>query len=343
MSWSVEGNPEVSMRGYFESIMKLIREIGENEPVESYAQVRSKQLRFKKNGEPYLQLLLADRSGRIDAKVWDDVDNCRTQIQDGDFVKYQGVIQLYNDTRQMLIKRIRKVCPDDRNNGFKESDLVPHSESNIDEMWSRLQELVTSNTQRPCVLRLLVQILENHKDEIKTYPAGTEIHHDYWGGFLEHVLSVLETLIYFSGKYPALDRDLLVAGAILHDIGKLQELSNPENPSYTIRGNLIGHVVLGRDMLREEAAQIPDFPPDLLLLLEHLIISHQGQPEWGSPKRPQIPEALVLHYCDDLDAKMNRFYKLLKEDTRESSFTGYDRYLGRVIFKTEPAHPRESE
>jgi 3'-5' exoribonuclease len=185
-------------------------------------------------------------------------------------------------------------------------------------------------------------MLENHKQQVRSYPAGTEIHHSYWGGFLEHVLSVVESCLYFADKYPSLDRDLLVAGAVLHDIGKMQELSDPKSPAYTTRGILIGHVVLGRDVLLQEARNVRDFPEEFLLLLEHMILSHQGQLEWGSPKRPKIPEALILHYVDDLDAKINRVFRVLEEDQGQSQFTSYDRYLGRVLFKAEAQKSRAS-
>lgn len=313
--------------------MKLIRELKEGESVTSYSQLRSKQIRSKRNGENYLALVLGDRTGIVEAKIWNDVDDCRQLIQEGDFVKYRGAVELYNGNRQLIVDRIRRVSPEELAETLDERDLVPCTEYDIDEMWLRLNTLVLENASRPCITQLLNNILETHEQKIKSYPAAKEIHHNYWGGFLEHILCVLEGALFFSGRYPGLDKDLLMAGAILHDIGKLEELSNPENPSYTTRGNLIGHVVLGRDLLRAQAALIPDFPDTLLTLLEHLIVSHQGQPEWGSPKRPQVPEALILHYIDDLDAKMNRFYKVLKEDPGDSDFTQFDRYLGRMIFK----------
>ena len=313
--------------------MKFIRDLKEGEPFTSYSQVRSKRIRVKRNGGNYLALLLADRTGSIEAKIWDDADDCQRLVQEGDFVKYKGVVQLYNGSRQVIVERIRKISREKHPDAPEERDLVPCTEHDIDQMWLRLNTLVVENTTRPCIRQLLENILKAHHEKIRSYPAAKEIHHNYWGGFLEHVLSVLEGALFFAKRYPGLDQDLLVAGATLHDIGKLEELRRPENPSYTTRGTLIGHVVLSRDLLRAEAASIPDFPDTLLMLLEHLILSHQGQPEWGSPRLPQIPEALLLHYLDDLDAKMNRCYKVLKEDGGDSDFTQFDRYLGRTIFR----------
>ncbi|MGH9338777.1 MAG: 3'-5' exoribonuclease YhaM family protein [Acidobacteriota bacterium] len=313
--------------------MKFIQDLRESESVVSYSQVRTKQVKLKKNGEPYIRLVLGDRTGQIEGKIWEDTDNCRELVKEGDFVRYKGSVELYNGGRQLVVERIRKTDSEELGNGLNPSDLIACTQYDIEEMWRALREIVEQNTGRPCVRQLLNNILDRHATKIKSYPAGTEVHHNYWGGFLEHVLSVLESALFFAGKYPGLDRDLMIAGAILHDIGKLEELGNPQNPAYTTRGTLIGHIVMGRDLLLQEASHIADFPPSLLMLLEHVILSHQGQPEWGAPKRPKIPEALIIHYLDDLDAKMNRLYRIIREDVAESDFTQYDRYLGRVIFK----------
>ena len=313
--------------------MKLIKDLKVSESVSSYSQVHSKQVRFKRNGDPYLCLVLRDSSGQIDGKVWNQIESLNQAIEEGTFVKYQGNIEIYNGRKQLIVDRIRKVSPEDRINGFNESELIPSTEYDIEEMWFKLRSLVDEHTSKIHIKQLLSNVLERFQQEIKSYPAGVEIHHNYWGGFLEHVLSVLECVLFFGQKYPGLDKDLLVAGVILHDIGKMEELSSPNAPSYTVRGQLIGHVVLGFNLLQKEASRIPEFPALTLTLLGHLILSHQGRPEWGAPKLPQIPEALVLHYVDDLDAKMNRFYRVLKQDMGESDFTAFDRYLERSIYK----------
>jgi len=321
--------------------MKFIKSLQEGESVTSYGQVRKKQVRLKKNGELYLRLVLGDSSGRIEGKMWENIEEFEKEIQEGDFVKYQGVVQTYNGNQQLIVKKIKKALPEDSSNGFNMQDLIPCSEYDIEEMWEKLHSLVLQHTSRPCIVELLSNVLEGNEEQIKSYPAGIEIHHSYWGGFLEHVLSVLESALFFADKYSDLDKDLLIAGAILHDIGKLEELSSANSPSYTTRGHLIGHVVMGRDLLRKEADKIPGFPPQLLMLLEHLILSHQGQLEWGSPRRPKMPEALILHYIDDLDAKLNRLCQILKEDRGDSDFTAYDRYLGRVVFKGDHDEPSD--
>lgn len=330
----------------------MISELQEGQPVSSFSQLLAKQIRSKRNGEPYLRLVLGDRSGKIEARMWEGIESCRDEIEPGDFVRYEGRVETYNGAPQIIVDQIRRVRPEDRQQGFSEKDLIPTTSGDIEEMWERLLRLVQERTARPPVRLLLEKILQDRAEAIRSYPAAVEIHHNYWGGFLEHVLSVLESALFFAGRYPRLDADLLIGGAILHDIGKLEELTGPLAPSYTVKGHLIGHVVLGRDILREAAAQIPGFPTGVLLLLEHMILSHQGRPEWGAPKCPQIPEALLLHYLDDLDAKLNRFFSVREKDPGDSDFTRYDRYLERVLFKGDydgeaespsPEHPPEEE
>ena len=323
--------------------MKLIKDLEENETVTSYAQIRRKQLRLKRNGESYLRLVLRDRSGQIETKIWNNVEDCDGRISEGDLIKYQGLVQHYCGTKQLVVEKIRKTVPEDQLNGFDEGEMIPRTEYDIEEMWEKLLAAVMEHTSQPCVRELLNNVLKKNEEKIKSYPAGVEIHHNYWGGFLEHVLSVLESALFFADKYPELDRDLLVAGAVLHDIGKLEELSTPENPAYTVRGRLIGHIVMGSALVRAEASRISDFPSMLLTQLEHLILSHQGQLEWGSPKQPQTMEALILHYVDDLDAKLNRFQRIVKNDPGDSEFTVFDRHLGRAVFKGDRDHRQDPE
>lgn len=313
--------------------VQLIEEAIEGQQVKSLAQVRSRQLRPKKNGELYLRMVLSDRSGRVEARMWDGFEQVAEEIREGDFVRYLASVEVYNGTKQFVISQLRKVSARDVQEHGLLQDLLPSTGQDISEMWEELLTIVDKKVQSPVLRRLLDSLLNEHEEEFCTFPAGVEIHHAYLGGFLEHVLSLARCAIFFGDHHQELDRDLLIAGAILHDIGKLQELTGPVTPGYTKEGRLIGHVVLGRDMLREAAARIPDFPEDLLLHLEHLIISHQGQLEWGAPRRPKTPEALALHYLDDLDAKLNRFLRILKQDKEDSEFTAYDRYFGRFLFK----------
>lgn len=312
--------------------MLLIKDLRENDEASSYSVVQKKQSRSKRNGEPYLRLVLGDKSGKVEARIWNNVDEVEGQFEEGDFVRYTGRVELYNGSKQVILNKVEKVEKDLISKEMDLGEFFPASRFNLDEMWKDVQKIVQSETKRPEVRQLLRKILRTYEEEIKSFPAGVEIHHDYRGGYLEHIHSILQNCIFFANRYPSLDRDLLICGALLHDIGKIRELSGPSNPSYTTVGRLIGHIVLGRDILLEEARDIPGFPPQLLMLLEHMILSHQGQLEWGSPKRPKIPEALVLHYLDDLDAKLNRFFSILEEGSGDGDFTSYDRHLGRPLF-----------
>ena len=313
-----------------------LKDLQKNDTVTSFAQIIGIQVRLKRNGEAYARLILGDQSGRMEARLWDGVERFREEVEEGDFVKYRGVVQSYNGVNQLIISEIRKTVQGDGLDGFDAAKLIPSTENDVEQMWARLNSLVKENVVRSCLLDLLTSVLNAHEEKIKTYPAGVEVHHNYRGGLLEHILSVLESALYFAGKYPNVDTDLLAAGAVLHDIGKLEELSDAVRPAYTSRGQLIGHVVLGCELVGREASRIPDFPEDLLVRIQHIILSHQGQPEWGSPQVPKMLEALILHYVDDLDAKLNRFYRLQKEDVSDSDFTPFDRHLGRAVLKIKP-------
>ena len=268
--------------------MKYIQDFGNKDWISSYSLLRAQKVVEEEGKEPYLHLTLRDRTGDIEARVSLESSDIEGGVVAGDIVSYEGVVEVANGERRLLVKRISKAKPEARGKDFDIRDLLKVTDQNIDQMWGRLRSLIRPHTRRPCVLQLLTNILDVHRDKVKSYPAATEVHHNYWGGFLEHVLSVLEGALFFARRYPGLDKDLLVAGAVLHDIGKLEELGNPENPSYTTRGTLIGHVVLGRDLLREAAAQIDDFPSTLLMLLEHLILSHQGLTNGALPSVPRF-------------------------------------------------------
>lgn len=312
---------------------KFIADLQSNQIAVLFALVRSSQTRTKKTGSgDYLSLELQDKTGTVEARIWDLEESMRA-LRPGDYVKVKGRVDEYRGTLQLVIEKIRKVVDSDRELGFSESDCVISTPFDIDEMWLRLCRLAENEVVDPFIRRLLCNILERTESRFKVHPAAQEIHHGYRGGFLEHVLSVTENCVYFAAKYAEVDKDLLIAGGILHDIGKLEELTPAPAIEYTLTGRLIGHIVLGRDLLRLEAARIPDFPPEKLLLIEHLILSHQGDYEWGSPKRPKIIEALILHYLDDLDAKVNHLQGVLRAHRGSGLFTGYDRILGRVLYK----------
>jgi 3'-5' exoribonuclease len=311
---------------------KFISDFQVNEVLITFALLRSVQTRQRRTGEEFLSLELQDRSGSVAAKIW-DIEEAMRELRPGDYVKIKARVEEYKGSLQLCVEKIRKICDADRDRGFQECDCVVSTPYDIEEMWARLNALVEREVKDASIRRLLSNVMALTADQFKLHPAAQEIHHAYRGGFLEHVLSVSENAVYFSKHYPDVDGDLLIAGAILHDIGKIEELTPAPAVEYTAAGRLIGHIVLGRDLVRAEAAKIEAFPAETLLLIEHLILSHQGDYDWGSPKRPKLLEGLILHYLDDMDAKVNHLQGVLKSQRGPGMFTNYDRILGRVLYR----------
>lgn len=312
--------------------MSWIAEMSESDRVVEFFLVREKQVRLRRSGEEYLSLVLQDRTGFINAVCWDDVPAVKETFAVGDVVKVDGIVGLYNEELQLTVRRLRPVEERDREEGLEPSRFFPATEMDVEAMWGELMDHI-AEVEQPSVRAMLERLCRDNEEAFKTFPAAVHIHHTVLGGFLEHTLSVLKSCLYFATKYPGLDRDLLVAGAVCHDIGKLRELTVHPSFIYTEEGELIGHILLGRDMVRESAATVEDFPGELLLKLEHLIVSHQGELEFGSPKVPMMPEALVLHFADNLDAKLNIMQRHLAGDTTEGPFTVWHRILGRRLYK----------
>jgi len=312
--------------------MNYLKDLKEGEKIIEFYLVEEKQIRTKKNGEEYISFILKDKTGHIPSVIWDNVSKYKDKFQKGDFVKIDGLVGMYGNGLQITVRKIRKVEERDEREGFDKLNYFETTEGDIETMWKELLDIVDSLEDK-CIQKLVKEITKENEKKIKMYPGAMRIHHEYFGGFLEHTLSVARTCDYFSGKYGEVNRDLLIAGAILHDIGKLKELSVSNITEYSEEGNLIGHIVLGSDMVKEKARKIKDFPEDKLIQLDHIILSHQGNMEWGSPKPPMTIEALILHYAEDLDAKVNIFKRAIKKDREEGKFTQKDPLLGRVLFK----------
>ncbi|MFQ5893899.1 MAG: 3'-5' exoribonuclease YhaM family protein [Nitrospinota bacterium] len=312
--------------------MPWIAELDEGQRVVEFFLVRDKQVRLKRSGEEYLTLVLQDRTGFLNAVCWDEVATRKELVSVGEIIKVDGMVGLYNEELQLTVYRLRPVEERDHAEGLDPARFFPETDHDVEAMWRELLDHVAEVAQ-PDLRTLLERLCEKHAEAFKTYPGAMEIHHSVLGGFLEHTLSVVKSCLYFASKYPDLDRDLLVAGAVCHDIGKLKELTIRPTFSYTEAGHLIGHVLLGRDMVHEVARTIDGFPEDLLLKLDHLIVSHQGEPAFGSPKVPMTREALVLHFADNLDAKVNIMQRHLAEDPTEGPFTAWHHVLGRRLYK----------
>ena len=301
----------------------------ENKIVTSSFLVASKQVKAKKNGEPYLALVLADRTGQIEAKMWDNVDEFVDAFEQDDFLKIKGLINKYKNRFQLTIHKLRRM----EEGEVDFADYLPKTTKDIGELWQTLAEFVAT-FQNPH-LKALVELFMADAEIAERYrnaPAAKTLHHAYIGGLLDHVVSLFRSCDLICRNYPQVNRDLLLTGAFLHDIGKLQELTYNRAFSYTTRGQLLGHMIIELEMLQAKLAKLPDFPAELKTLLEHMMISHHGQYEFGSPKLPMFPEALMLHYLDDLDSKMEAMRAHFEREAElEGPWTSYNASLGRPL------------
>ncbi len=295
--------------------------------------VTNKEIRQKKTGEPYLSLQLADRTGEIEAKMWDNVEEVMHTFDRDDFVKAKGLMQLYQKRAQFTIHKLRRLEDGEVDFG----DYFPCSERNIDEMFAELQGTVSA-LGNPHLRSLLEAVLRDQDiaGKFKVAPAAKTIHHACRGGLIEHVLSLCALAKLIASHYKDVDLDLVLTGAVLHDIGKIEELSYQRSFTYSSEGQLLGHIVIGLKILADKVREVPDFPPRLRTVLEHLIISHHGELEFGSPKVPGFPEALLLHHLDNMDSKMEAMRSILRKPSPvEADFTGWVPSLERVILRKE--------
>ena len=290
-----------------------------------------KDVRQGRGGELFVAVSLQDRTGLLRARIFSEAARLREEFDSGDFVEVQGRTELFNGRLQLVIENIRRVNPDqDRGQGFREEDCVLSAPRPVEEMWKELDELLL-HVRDPFVRELLQRITAEHAVKLRVWPAALTVHHAYRSGFLEHILSVARSALTLGAAYGA-NQDLLTAGALLHDIGKLEELEYDRSTSYTREGNLVGHVTLGVMMARATMTGIPDFPDVLRTQIEHLIVSHHGHKEFGAPVEPMTIEAMILSAADDLDAKINQVKQALAEDG-DGEFTAYHSRLGRVLWR----------
>src|ERR1700726_4420499 len=305
----------------------------ENKVITSTFVVGGKQIKPKKSGEPYLALTLGDRSGQLEAKMWDNVEEVLEAFEQDDFLKIKGLVNKYKNRFQFTVHKLRKLGESE----IEFSDYLPKTTRNIDELWQTLAEFVAS-FQNPH-LKALVQAFMSDQEIAAAYrnaPAAKTLHHAYIGGLLDHVVSLFRACDLVCRNYPQVNRDLLLTGAFLHDIGKIHELAYNRSFSYTTRGQLLGHMIIELEMLQAKLALLPAFPVELKIMLEHLIISHHGQYDFGSPKLPMFPEALMLHYLDDLDSKMEAMRAHFeREADLDGPWTSYNASLGRPLLNTE--------
>jgi 3'-5' exoribonuclease len=310
---------------------KYISYLKSGETVEDIFLVLRKEVKETKGKKTYLSLQLADKSGFIEARRWDATPQLCDSFDKDNFVNITGVVETFNGSLQIRIAELSRIAPEE----VQMSEFVPSTENDIPKMMNELRQIITT-IQDPYLSKLLNAFFtdESFCKVFSTVPAAMQNHHAFLGGLLEHVLSVATLAINLSKHYPMIKRDLLITGVILHDIGKTRELSCERSFQYTDEGQLTGHLISGVLMIYEKALKIEGFPPDLLNILFHLILSHHGEYEWGSPVKPGTPEALALHHLDNLDAKIQASTKaILEHKDTNSSWTEYIRMFERRLYK----------
>ena len=315
---------------------RFINQLGHQEAIHEVFLASDKQLRPNRNGNLYLQVELRDRTGALPTRVWNATESLYNSFENGDFVLVEGTTQLYQGALQLIASQITQVPGDE----VDSSDFMPLSQDTIDRLGARLAELLRGMSNPH--LRTLAEcyLLDTHyMARFAQAPAGVKNHHAYLGGLLEHVVNVMELATLVAGRYEMLDADLLLMGAFLHDAGKIEELSYQRGFSYTDEGQLIGHVGMGVAMLDAKLAEVERLsdepvPAELVLRLKHMIVSHHGAYEFGSPKLPMTLEAVALNLIDNLDAKLHGWQQLMRDDPNsESRWTNFNQQLGRKLFK----------
>lgn len=310
--------------------MQTIASLKEGDWVEEIYLVTSKLVSTAKNGVTYLSLKLADKTGEIDGRLWDNADEVAGKFEREDFVRIKGMASNYQGSMQIKMKTLEKV--DDSK--VDVANFLEATPRNIDEMVKELRAVSASvgNTH----LRQLMNAFLNDAvfmTAFKRAPAAKTLHHNYIGGLLEHVVELIGLSRDVAKHFPSIDLDLLTVGAFLHDIGKVKELAVRKSIEYTTEGRLLGHISLGYEMIVEKINAIPGFPSELTMLLKHIMLSHHGEYEFGSPKRPKIQEAIVVNYLDDLAAKINNFQATLKkEKVAEGAWTAYSKMHDRYLY-----------
>ncbi|HEX5773771.1 MAG TPA: HD domain-containing protein [Geomobilimonas sp.] len=308
-----------------------VSDIRERDQVDAVFLVKDKIMAMAKNGKPYLTLRLMDKSGEVEAKVWDNVDTLAATFERDDFISIRSKATVYLGKMQLIIAELRRI-PDDE---VELADFLPETDRSIKEMEVELAALLATLTDDN-IRRLLLAFFDDPElmASYRLAPAAKGMHHVYLGGLLEHSLAVAKLADSVVQLYTGINRDLLIAGALLHDVGKVREMAYQRSFDYTDEGKLLGHITIGVEMIQEKLVTLPGFPPELAMLLKHMLLSHHGQYEFGSPKRPKTLEATILNYLDDLDSKINGIRThIRKEPDNPSRWTAYHRLYDRYFFK----------
>jgi len=312
-----------------------IEQIRERDWVDSTFLVGDKTMAMAKNGKPYMTLRLADRTGEVEGRVWDRVDEFASCFEKNDFINVKAKASVYLGKMQLVVQELEPVAEKDVDLG----DFLPVSERPVDDMRQEFMGRITSLNDPN--LKALMLAFADDREFMQAYcaaPAAKAMHHVFLGGLLEHSLAVAALADDVSRRYPAVNRDLLIVGALLHDIGKVDELRYERSFDYSDEGKLIGHIVMGVEMVDEKIRSLAEFPPKLKMLLKHMLLSHHGQYEFGSPKRPKTLESVILNFIDDLDSKINGVSAhMAKEPDRDGAWTSYHRLYDRYFYRDLPA------
>jgi len=312
--------------------MKYINELREGDITHDIYLCKQVQNLVAKNGKNYLSVVLQDKTGVLDAKVWDVTSGGIEDFEALDYIYVEGEVTVFQGTLQLKCRRIRK-C---REGEYEPSDYLPYSRYGIEEMYKKLKSYIES-VKEPHLKKLLESFFiedEEFAGIFKKHSAAKSVHHGFVGGLLEHTLSVTSLCIKFADQYDFLNRDLLVTAAICHDMGKTRELSEMPANDYTDDGNLLGHIVIGCEMVGERIKTIDGFPHALASMLRHCILAHHGEYEFGSPRKPAIAEAIALHFADNIDAKMETMRELLESADYNAEWLGFQRLFESNMRKT---------
>lgn len=316
------------------------RDIKQGDKVASIFLVTEKNMAFSQKGFPYLTVRLKDKTGEIESKVWDNAVEFDRRFKKGDIIYIEGRAASYRNSVQLSVTEINKIPWEE----VEPADYLPAVKTDVNAMFEEMTGFIEKVKDK--YLQALLNAFFQEEETVSLFkraPAAKGFHHIYMGGLLEHTLSVVRLLEKVSDHYPELDGDMLITGGILHDIGKIYEFSYNNIIDYSDEGRLIGHIVMGVEMINKKIAGIPDFPQQSALELRHIILSHHGEFEFGSPKRPKTLEALIVHYVDDLDAKFNAFKTFMADSANpDSDWTTYNRFLERFLYKKKNGEPNLS-
>jgi 3'-5' exoribonuclease len=310
----------------------FVSDLGTEQTITSFFLVNEKEVRNSRAGKSYLRLDLGDRSGTIEAVMWDQFETAAKDISRGDVVKVNARVESYRNKFQLTLQQLRLAKPEE----VDLADFLPHTKEDVGKLWAQLLEYANS-IENPWLKKLVNGIITDPATaaRYKRAPAAKVMHHAYLGGLLEHVIGLCGLAKQVAAHYPELNADLLLTVAILHDVGKLDELCYDRAIGYTTEGQLLGHIVMELETVSKAMDAIGGFPPNLKAVVQHLLISHHGQYEFGSPKLPMIREAMVFHYLDDMDSKMAAVRAALATESGDDEWSAYSAALGRKFLKLD--------